>query len=424
MNGFGDKIEKFINGSPHKGFKIFTSLYFLAFLLSIIRKITEKDFDFSRYWLFKFNDKPWTPTGTEPIPIIREHYFGDAQLPLIMLAKSNPFEQGIFNNILPLGYAPLSLFTININRISILTFLFFMLLAFCFTYWCLLSSCDAKSLHLLIPLGSIPLLYALDRGAPVILALSAAVISIHISMMKNHSYFMKLLPVVLIAYSLSAKIYFVVFFLIIWIAIPTIRKQIEYGFAATILSNYVLSYLFGGPRKVLEQLSGSLFAASGNNQIDLVTSGSSFSALCFHAIRLVVTENFYTNLVQIPLITLTPGLIYLVFLVSFMISKKDLPYEITLILGLSSIQLVSPISFYYTTIWTIFAFAFFINYDRSTSTHHHRKIKGLSSMRIVFVVTFYPIPIKDWEKLVVFLQMLAICYFIYVNSKQRKVYEK
>jgi hypothetical protein len=404
--------------------RIFVTLYSAIFLLSVFKRISEGDFDVSRYWLYKFDDKPWTPMGTNPIPIIGEHYFGDAQLPLMMLAKSNPFEQGIFNNILPLGYAPLGLFAINLNRITIMAFLLFMLLTFCYTYWILLSSHKKSSNFHYIPLGSIPLFYALDRGAPVILALSAAVLSLQILMKKDVSNFNKLLAITLIAYSLSAKIYFVVFFLIVWIAIPNIRKSIEYGFATTIVLNFILSYLFGGPQKVINQILGSLFAASGNNQIDIITSGSSISALCFHIIQMVVPHQFYLNLVQIPLITLTPGLVYLFFLIKFVLSKKGLPKEIILILALSSIQLVSPISFYYTTTWTIFAFAYFISYVHHPSkTSNNQVIHGLSAIKILFLVTFWPIPTMDWEKLVIFIQIICMSYFFFVNSTARRFHE-
>jgi hypothetical protein len=417
--------ERGISLFPKLKLNLLETIYILVFLAVVVRKLVDKNYDILHYWLYMFQDKPWTPAGTSPIPIIGEHYFGDLQLPLIMLSKANPFEQGIFNNILPFGYAPFSLFAIQFNKISIIGLGLFMILIFVTTYFKLLQNNDTKTFCDFIPLLSVPTLFAIDRGAPVILALSTAVLSVQILNKQHVSFSRNFLAIILIAYSVSAKIYLILFFFIIYLLMPKIRKRILLGLAATAVLNFIISYLFGGPQKVVKQVLYSLFAATGNNQSEIMSSGSSFSALIFFLIRKLIDEDLYLGLTRIPLISLLPGLVYLSAIIMFTQLKKIVPDEIKIILALSTIQSISPISFFYTATWAVFAFAFFKRYlSRIKKSAEIPRLKGLNLFRFLFISTFFPIPILDWEKLISFLQFVTIIYFIYLNSIPRRTNEQ
>ncbi len=302
---------------------------------------------------FKGADQPWLPAGLIPQPIFGNHYFGDFYLPFRFVNEANPyFPENPFNNILPFGhisYQVLGLFSVNdafyiYSLISVLIFIKGL-------QKILLSSGNIESrdailLGLLMVSFSFPIVTALDRGANVLFV--AALISWAIGLiLSEKSTSAKNCQIILIfSYSISAKIYLLPLLLIIWLFYS--KKIATHILLVTIFLNFLLSFQFGGPKIVYQQLMEAFTASSATTNPDYLFGSLSFSGLISQFLQKI--NCFPNDKLLVSAIILIPGILF-VALVVLICRIQRFSLSLTLVPALSFFQYVSPVSYVYTGVW-------------------------------------------------------------------------
>jgi hypothetical protein len=122
--------------------------------------------------VFRAADAPWMPTGTNAVPVIGVHYFGDFQLPYGWALNIREGLSPYLSSAIPANYDPfviVSLIPFTILSMKTATVLFLLMSAFIFLFplWLLLSPLRTPyRLLILGPLAIVttPLATMLDRG--------------------------------------------------------------------------------------------------------------------------------------------------------------------------------------------------------------------------------------------------------------------
>jgi hypothetical protein len=365
---------------------IFVSLFLLIFLYNSYREIPYLDNLFTMP-----KEPPWLPDGIQPIALMGQHYFGDFQLPYVMANQSNPYSTGnVFNNILPLGYAIL-LFLGNFSlHVAMVVNLSFTLIVYFFAFYLLQNRFGVKSgFFQPFILLNMPLLWALDRAAAILLIAPLFVVGYCLvafndgTRFKNHSGY------IILAFCISAKIYLLPAIILLVIGSQISRSKLSWITAYFITGNFLTSFLFTGPIDAFKQIYFSLNATTDN---DFSNVRSDFSINFAHNIVLFANQFNFPWLVNKSILS---GVGVFCFLVSAIIVYTHKSREISLVMSLSMIQYFASVSFMYTSIWTIFALILLIKSPGLNDFRDH-EVNLFRFMIVVLIVHLLPLPRTIW----------------------------
>ncbi len=321
-----------------------------------------------QHWSFIYNDQPWTPSGIKAIPIIGNHYFGDFQLGLLYSSLENPY-QG--NLLLPYGYPPVVHQILKpISKLDLqVAFLGYLLMIILILYWFVnLLSRELgenrnrfKLISLLICGLSTPLAVALDRGNFVIFSITFATIAVYLGLSNKRIISnQQFIAAILLAAAINLKAYVAV----IVILMICLRK-IRFAFLSvifTLLPNILLSFMYPGSfLQVTRKFIQSLFYYSENPDPYFALSGNSQIAGIGRFMEVILNMNPHEFVVNINSFNLLLGMIWL-GLTIFLVMDKEMPTNLRIIIILSNLQFFSPVSMFYTGIWSMFSLLLLLQY--------------------------------------------------------------
>ena len=297
----------------------------------------------------------------------------------------NPYTKGnIFNNILPLGYLTFLFLGFLTLIKAFYVYVFISLITYYYGIRLVCSSAP-KSANILwtFALLNIPLMWCLDRGAPVLFVVSLYVLAITKLMNgdKNskHGHFW----MICVAFCMSAKIYLfpAVLILLFGKALPYRKSLIICTYF--VLGNLACSFIYTGPLNAMKQISVSLNATPGIG-LSNVAGSVNFANLFERVANGVhMAEKFQQKAVTIISI--------LSFLLAVMVAVMYRNKAITIIMSLSMVQYFASVSFRYTEIWAVFAIYILLS-SNLLDTFRERRNGLYRYLLIALTVTLLPLP--------------------------------
>jgi hypothetical protein len=388
---------------------IYALVYCVVLVISLFRE-SYSNFSFLEQASFRGSDEPWLPSGLIPEPVLGKHFFGDFYLPFRFVTEANPyFPENIFNNILPFGqisYQILSVFRVN-DAFYVYTFLALYIFSVGVKNILFASkrigSVDAYLLSVFIILFSFPIITAVDRGANVLLVAGIMCVAVAMLMKENISRGNQFTLVLLLAYSISAKIYLLPLLIFVWIFYS--KKVATQTLLLTIFLNVLFSFQFGGPIQVFRQLELSFRTSSASANPDLLFGSLSQSGLLAQILKHLGA--FPENQYLITAIGFLPGFVLLCAII--MICKfLQLSFVFVLVLSLSCFQYMTPVSYVYTGVWASISIALLAS----------AKMGGLAeNEKVIFPFLYFGVctqllPIHIFEQ---YRLLIPFCWFLTIS---------
>ena len=377
-----------------------TDFYIALFAISAIVSLASLFYipqDLYSIWTFQVSDPPWLPPGYSPTEIIGPHTFGDFQLPYTLALDSNPYSWSFYNATMPLGFILYSFLTIL--PIKIATFIFLMggLLFFGKTlkeYFGVYS--NSRSYTYIFLFFSLPVLICLDRGGSQFIALTFMFKGLGLYNVKSKigPKSGEIVKIIYLAIAVSLKIYLIIPVVLVLIVEKKVFEFIKKFLAIFISANFILSFLYGGPLRVIRGLIQGYLFQTGESDPGWIFGGVSLSkflaSLFFYNHTFSETMNFaesYQSYVFIP------GVLYILFIFALVLRQQfSKNYKISIIL--STVFLVTPVSGAYTLIVTSFMIAIiFGDLHQFYSFNLRTKIRYLTLVLVIFM-SMMPIPSK------------------------------
>lgn len=401
----------------YRALLVYAVIYVSIFIIALFRE-SYSDFSFLEQASFRGSDEPWLPSGLVAEPILGKHFFGDFYLPFRFVNEANPyFPENPFNNILPFGqisYQILSLFTVN-DAFYIYSFIALLVFAVGIKKILLstrnIEKVEANLLSVFILFFSFPIITAVDRGANVLLV--AGVICIVVALLTTDDFSRKnqIITVLLLSYSISAKIYLLPLLIFIWIFFS--KKIAIQTLLLTLFLNVIFSFQFGGPLVVFRQLDLSFRTSSASANPDLLFGSLSQSGLAAHFLKFLGA--FPENKLLITAIGFLPGLT-LLFVIVYVCMILKLRNTFVLILALSCFQYMTPVSYVYTGVWASVSIALLVS-ARLCGLSENEKL--IAPVLYVGVCTqLLPIHIvEEYRLLIPFFWFATICSVFWIAVK-------
>jgi hypothetical protein len=380
--------------------------YCFVFAIALFKE-SYFDFSFLGQASFPGNDEPWLPSGLIAEPVLGSHFFGDFYLPFRTVNEANPYSpDNPFNNILPFGqisYQLLGLFRVN-DAFYIYTFTAILIFAIGIRKILLFSEniekAEANLFSVFILLFSFPIVTAIDRGANVLFVAGVICWVSVFLMSKKISRMNHLILVLLLVYTISAKMYLLPLLIFIWLFYS--KRTATQALVLFFFLNILFSFQFGGPAIVFRQLELSLRTFSASENPDLLFGSLSQSGLIAQSMRFLGV--FPENKFMLIAIGFLPGLILLcvVILVSRILQLKLI---LVLSLALSCFQYMTPVSYVYTAVWASISIALLTS----------AKLNGLSEIEnLIFPVLYAGVctqllPIHIFEH---YKFLIPLCWFL------------
>ena len=365
---------------------IFISLFLLIFLHNLYRGIPYLDNLFTMP-----KEPPWLPDSIQPIALMGQHYFGDFQLPYVMANQSNPYSTGnLFNNILPFGYV-IFLFLGNFSlHAAMAVNLSFTLFVYFFAFYLLQNRFRFKSgFFQPFILLNMPLLWALDRAAAILLIAPLFIIGYCLVAFNDGTHFKNHSGYIILAFCISAKIYLLPATILLVLGSQISRSKLSWIAAYFIGGNFLTSFLFTGPVDAFRQI---LFSLNGATDNDFSNVRSDFCINFAHNTVLFANQFDLPWLVNKLIIS---GVGVFCFFISAVILSVYKSREISLMMSLSMIQYFASVSFMYTSIWTIFALILLIK-SPGLDDFREQEVNLYRFMILVLMVHLLPLPRGIW----------------------------
>jgi hypothetical protein len=151
----------------------------------------------------------------------------------------------------------------------------------------------------------------------------------------------------------SIKISLIPVILVYLLVVLRNNKSVIRFVLSFLLSNVIVSFMYGGPIYVAKSIFSSLLRASGQDQPQFIYDGVSFNPLMYAIIRIFFGAPAATNLAEIyPLISLLPSLIYFLFVIFFARHYCN-SYAMSSSLVFSMYQYLTPVSYFYNCLWVV-----------------------------------------------------------------------
>lgn len=401
--------------TSHEFLSNWLTIFFSAFgaltLLAIL-KSQYYGISWPTAWSFIANDKPWLPAGISAQPIMGSHYFGDFQLPFVLVNYSIPYNYNIFNPFFPGGlliFGLLGFFSLK----AATTIFLLMTLIFYFSgvSQLLKTFTSANDLARIAAVGfsiSLPLFVGIDRGAAATGVLGLICHVIALSYRKKLSTAQKVLIVMILVFCASTKVYLLT--LIIALLWTRLRWSVKPTLIAFLLTNFLLTFFFGGFSRVFKSLIISLQYQSGKPDVAWLYSGVSFSALITRTSLMLQGLTNSLKFLQVYVhFAFVVGLLWVVF-VLFMVRKFRHMPDIQWIFLLSLFQYATPVSMMYTPLWASVASILLFRFCSNLGNEELQKHKfSLIMLAVGFSVHILPIPsIRFYQVLIPGVWLLSI----------------
>ena len=385
--------------------------------------------DLYSIWTFRVADPPWLPPSFLPTKIIGEHTFGDFQLPYTLALDSSPYIWSFYNPTMPLGFILYSFLTILSVKSATIIFLFLGILVFRSVLRKYFGNLENAELYTNIyTFSSIPVIVCLDRGGVQLLAFGFMFAGLRnqiLGNLKNTETKNQILDYCFLVVAVSLKVYLIVPILLI---ILINKKSIEFFkiFGSIfILGNLTLSFLYGGPIKVIRGLLNAYVFQTGAQEPGWIFGGISFSkffaAIYYYSHSYEESIKFATEYQKFVFI---PGIFYFI-VIYFLIIKRDLPktYKITIVL--TTTFMVTPVSGVYTL--CVCSFMIALIYFGLTNLGKNEKLLKYRYLIIVFSIgtSMVPIPSEYYQTVVSgiwVIHLFALFVFAILDKINSKYY--
>lgn len=394
------------------------NVYLAVFVVSVISSLallfyTQKDL--YSIWSFQVSDPPWLPPGIAPTNIVGPHTFGDFQLPYTLALDSNPYGWSFYNVTMPLGFILFSILTILPIKTATFVFLIGGLLFFAKV----LRDYFGNSRNSLIFTNiflffSLPILICLDRGGLQIIALAFMFKGLYLCNKKadTKSNFENVMKYLYLAIAVSMKIY-----LIIPIALIMIIEKKTFEFSKKFLTifistNFVLSFFYGGPLNVIRGLIQGYLFQTGESDPGWIYGGVSlskfFASLYFYGHTFTESMAFATDFQNYVFV---PGVLYILFITSLII-RQPFSKNYKIVISLSTVFLVTPVSGAYTlTVTSFMAALIFNDLSQFSSFRMATKLRYFALTMVIFT-SMLPIPTKYYLTIIPGLWIIHLCGLI------------
>jgi hypothetical protein len=402
-----------------------TNLYLIMFAVSAFTSLALLFYiptDLYSIWSFQVSDPPWLPPGYSSTNIIGSHTFGDFQLPYTLALNSDPYGWTFYNVTMPLGFLLFSIASIFPIKAMTIIFLIFSLVLFGTTLKNYFNKSGNSNLNTSIYLFcSLPILICLDRGGLQMVALALMFKGLH-WYIKNPSLGStgdKIINNLYLAAAVSMKIYLIIPILLIMVVEKKMRLFLGNFIVVLLSTNLILSFLYGGPIKVIQGLAQAYLFQTGSSDPGWIFGGVSlsklFASVYFYNHSFAESMRFaeiYQEYVFLP------GLVYLLAIYGLVMRKKfEKNYKITLIL--STVFLVTPVSGAYTLVVTSFMVAIlFKDLQKYESFNVQTKIRYLILVLTIFA-SMLPIPSKYYLTIVPSFWVLNLLLLAVLNFFDR-----
>ena len=368
---------------------------------------------------FQNNDITWVAHGVKEYPIIRQHYFGDFQIFYNAVKYSSPFaENNPYNNVLPFGFAFFKVLAFFPLRLSFLIYETFSLSLYFYaiSLWFRTIQKELRNyrwkISFVLTIANIPIIVAVDRGAAVLLVEACfAILIYHLHNRKLFGFWRNLVAVIGFSFLISAKIYLlVVLAVLLFSGFRTLVLKILVFFT---ISNFISSFIFGGPREVFHQLSIG-FSPFKYTSYEPLLNGISFSGLftqlMSHVVPKIGLNSFLESYARWSVV---PGVLYTIIIL-IIIKKHYASDKLKLIFIFSLFQYFANISYIYTAVWAGTALAILMSDSVVNKKYwlQHRLLYVFSVVAISGQMLFIPyisicdlIPSTIW--------FVYTCYILY-----------
>lgn len=394
------------------------NVYFVVFVVSVISSLallfyTQKDL--YSIWSFQVSDPPWLPPGFAPTNIIGPHTFGDFQLPYTLALDSNPYGWSFYNVTMPLGFILFSILTIL--PIKIATFIF--LVGGLLFFGKVLKDYFGDSKNSLIFTSiflfcSLPILISLDRGGLQVIAFAFMFkgLSLYNEKAQTKSNFEDVMKYLYLAIAVSIKIYLIIPIVLIMVIQKKTLEFIKKFLTIFVLANFLLSFFYGGPLKVIRGLIHAYLFQTGESDPGWIFGGVSlskfFASLFFYNHTFTESMAFATDYQKYVFV---PGILYILFITSLIIRQPfSKNYKIVIIL--STVFLVTPVSGAYTlTVTSFMAALIFNDLSQFSSFKMATKLRYFALTMVIFT-SMLPIPTKYYLTIIPGLWIIHLCGLI------------
>jgi hypothetical protein len=383
-------------------------------------------------WSFRIEDPPWLPPNFTVSNVMGRHTFGDFQLPYYLAKDANAYSWTFYNATMPFGLFVYKL--LNMFSIQIATFVFLTLSTLYFWKTIAKSYSSEKSnlrsyIATVLCLFSLPTLINLDRGGGQMFAYSLFVHGLILLTYdkskqgeKRKHAFSNFYSIAVLSLAISLKIYLVVPLLLILGRkyLPSIIRT--FGFI--LFTNFLFSFLFGGPFAALKGLYAGYIWQTGESDPGWVFGGVSLSkfiaSIYFHTHTQNQTNEFASSFQNYVFI---PGLLYLVIVAIIVFSMKEndkANYRIAL--SLTTIFLIVPVSHSYTLVVCSFVAAFSL---RSFFEAHGSAIKWKSAILLITAsLSLLPIPNEHYLTLIPAFWLVHLGALLILNILSHKTIKR
>jgi hypothetical protein len=385
------------------------SIVFTFILVISLFKSSYDSFQFLPHASFQASDMPWLPVDENTPPLIGAHYFGDFYLPFTFVNYANPYSPTtVFNLILPFGQIPFqSLGILGMN----FAFTFFILFSLATMFFGIrkilrntttLNKIETNLLSTFLIVFSFPIITAIDRGAYVLLvsALASYILAVLTSEKKNSRH--PILMSFLLAFIVSAKLYLLPILIFVWLFYS--KKLAVVSLFVFFATNLILSFQYGGPMVVVNQMKFALEGMSAATNPEMLLGSLSFSGLIAQTLNSFGL--FPSNRILITALSFLPGAVFLCLTI---LTCKKLKVDINLVylLGLSVFQYVSPVSYVYTGIWATISSAFLIKFYLVS----YAKEDNLLLYAVTFGICSQTLPLHILDT---YRTVIPLCWFVTV----------